>query len=140
MNLTRDKFDGPGYLPAMDEVAILLFASQELRKMSETFENSPEIDKRHADGPATAALKAIGSVAQSLMAPLFVKSSKREPMLLAARKDGLEKLAIAIRNAAILAKMEANALIGTGARGDNIQVQVIDRLEHISAAWRQLAA
>ena len=59
-------------------------------------------------------------------------------MLLAARKDGLEKLSITILNAFILAKMEANALVKTGARGDNIQVQVIDRLEKISARWRQL--
>ncbi len=139
MNLTREQFDSPGYLAAMDEVATLLFASQELRKMSVTFKNSTEIDKRDADGPATVTLKAIGAVAQSLMAPLFVKSLKREPMLRAARKKGLKKLTVAIKNASILAEMESRAFAGTLARGDNIKIQVVDRLEQISEAWRQLA-
>lgn len=67
-------------------------------------------------------------------AQLFVKSLKREPMLLTARKGGLVKLAIAIRNAVIFSKMQANTLVNTGTRGENIQVQVIDRLEQISVA------
>ncbi|MGK5049824.1 hypothetical protein ACQ4WP_28650 [Janthinobacterium sp. GB4P2] len=139
MTLTRDQFDSPGYLPAMDEIAMLLFITQELRKMSVTFANSPEIEKRDADAPASVALKAIGSVAQSLVVPLFLKSSKREPMLAAARKEGVKKLDIAVKNAGILANMERQAFAGTAARGDNIQVQVIGRLEVILESWRQLA-
>lgn len=139
MTITRDQFDSPGFFPAMDEVATLLLVTQELRKMALTFAKSPELDKRDADAPASAALRAISSVAQSLMAPLFQKNSKRESMLIAARKKGIKRLEIAITNAAVLAEMERQAFAGTAARGDNIQMQVIDRVDQIVASWRQIA-
>lgn len=139
MTLTRDQFDSPGFFPAMDEVAVLLFVTQELRKMALTFTNSPEIDKRDADAPATVALKAISAVAQSLMAPLFQKAATREAMLLAARKKGVKKLEVAIKNISVLAEMERQAFASSAARGDNIQVQIIDRINEIVVAWRQTA-
>jgi hypothetical protein len=100
MNLTREHFDGAGYLDAMDEVAMLLFVTQELRKMSVSFTKSQEIDKRRdADASASVVLRTIGAVANGLMAPLFEKSAKRESMLLEARKRGLKKLVAAIERA-----------------------------------------
>lgn len=139
MNFTQDHFDNNTFR-ALEEIKMLTFISQELRKMAPTFENSLEIDKNHANAPAIVVLKSIEDIANSLQRAILKKFERREKQLSVARKKGADKLSIAIEQACILAKMEQGAFKGIDASRSMIKVQVIDRLTQIVTTWRSLSA
>lgn len=136
MKITREQFESQEVLTAMDEIALLLYVSQSLRRMAPTFQSSAYVDKEtEADQPARVVLRAVRKVASSLMEPLFFANVKRDESLAAARSEGLETLRKAFKSAQKLAALERETLKQTTALGTGIQKTVLLPLSDIITRW-----
>lgn len=129
MNLIRGDFE-PDTLAVLDQIALLLYITEQLRKTAATFDASPELDRGHAQKDARFILKFTWAISKGLMSALYLNATNRDGRLADTYKEAAEGLEEAIRRATRLSNQMLSANCG-----NVIQVAVLGNLNRLKAAW-----
>jgi hypothetical protein len=138
MNITRKNFDDER-LALMDEIAILLLATQTLRGAGEAFENTEDIRTNRTFDTAAPVLKFLENTAVDLLRATFKGRTKRSNLAASTREKSGKTLKTLIPQIEKLAKQEIaiykDDSHGGKALGTSIRDLVLHPLNGLLSAW-----
>lgn len=131
LDIRRELFDH-ATLEILDQVAMLLLVHEQLRGMSTTFKNSPDIDKPEANPDANFILEFSRELSTGMMSAIFWRSSKRGRLLAKSYKYARANIAEAMERAE---KLKNQEIEGTDGKGNVIEIMVIGNLKYLRGIW-----
>lgn len=131
MNLSRENFSNES-LKVMDQVAILLYLSEQVLSLNDTFKSNKHIKEATSD--AKEILDFARSVSKSLMGALFHSKNNRRTKLIDAYDESILDINSVIEAAKRLQSLEE---MDTKGKGSVIAIGVLARLENLKRIWTQ---
>lgn len=138
MDITRKNFDEQR-LVLMDEIAVLVLATQTLRAAGEAFENTEDIREDRTYDTAKQVLQFLENTAVDLLRATFASKTKRAQLAASTHEKGGETLSELMPKIEKLAKQEI-AIYEDGRRdrsplGTSIRDLVLRPLKQLLSAW-----